>query len=362
MPRVHQFNIGFDYEFPGRIAAEISYVGTRTRKYGISKQLNAIDVSERLKGFADANYLNASVPNPFAGSPDLVGTNLSGANITRGQALLPYPQFPGIVVAGYPSGAQSYNALEARINKRLSHGFTVVSAFTWSKTIGATSYREPQYAQPERSIAVSSRPLHLTVNAIWELPLGKGKAVGRNWRGFTNAVLGNWQYNFIIEAASGTATAMPDATPIRNPKLPDGEQSFDRYFDTCTLLANGQRSHCSSATEPVTWVQLKPNELRTYSSKFPNIRDPWATRIDTSIFKIFPVGERVKVEFRAEAFNAFNTPIYSGPDTSVTSPTFGLVTRKGYLLSRATCILLYESGFERLKSASQKRETEVSKN
>jgi hypothetical protein len=43
--------------------------------------------------------------------------------------------------------------------------------------------------------------------------------------------------------------------------------------------------------------------------------------------KIFPVHEGVTLEFRAEAFNAFNSPIYAGPNTSVTSSQFGVVTR-----------------------------------
>jgi trimeric autotransporter adhesin len=81
-------------------------------------------------------------------------------------------------------------------------------------------------------------------------------------------------------------------------------------------------------------VQLKPNELRTYNSKFPNIHDPWAPRIDLSLFKSFPVRERVRIEFRAESFNSFNTPIYGPPDTSITSPTFGVVTKSQINYSR----------------------------
>ena len=46
-----------------------------------------------------------------------------------------------------------------------------------------------------------------------------------------------------------------------------------------------------------------------------------------SVFKMFPIRERAKVEFRAESFNTFNTPIYAGPDTGITSPTFGVVVR-----------------------------------
>ena len=327
VPRVHQFNFGLDYELPGKVLAEISYVGTRTRKFPVSKQLDAISLAERLKGFADPNYLNASVPNPFTGAPELAGTGLSAATVTRTQSLRPYPQFTGITMAGLSIGDTSYNALEARVNKRLSHGLALTAAFTWAKNLERTAFREDQYDEPQRVLADFDRSRHLTFHALYDLPIGRGRSLGKNWGPFLNAALGNWQYNFILETMTGTPTGMPDATPIRNPKLPDGEQSLDRWFNTCTLLTNGQRSKCASADEPITFVQLKPNELRTYSSQFPNIRDPWHPQINMSLFKVFPVRERLRIEFRAESFNAFNTPIYASPNTNLTNSDFGVVVR-----------------------------------
>jgi hypothetical protein len=327
VPRVHQFNVGFDYELPGKVVAEFSFVGTRTRKFPVTRQTNAIPLAERLKGIDDPNYLNAAVPNPFAGAADLASTGLSAATITRSQALRPYPQFTGITVSGLNLGNTSYNALEARVNKRLSHGLAVTGTFTWSKNLEATAFREDQYELPSRVLADFDRSRHLSFHALYDLPIGRGRMVGKNWNGILNAAFGNWQYNFILESMTGTPTGMPDATPVRNPKLADGEQTFDRWFNTCTLLTNGQRSRCISTDEPITFVQLKPNELRTYSAQFPNIRDPWRAQINMSVFKVFPVRERVRIEFRAESFNAFNTPIYAGPNVNPTNPNFGVVVR-----------------------------------
>ena len=67
-------------------------------------------------------------------------------------------------------------------------------------------------------------------------------------------------------------------------------------------------------------------QLRTYDDRFPNIRNQWATQVNMSMFKNFRIKERVNFQFRAEAFNAFNTPIYQGPDTGLTSNNFGRVT------------------------------------
>ena len=130
---------------------------------------------------------------------------------------------------------------------------------------------------------------------------------------------------------------MPDATPARDPRLPGGS-TRDRWFNTCTQLTNGQRSNCASPDEPVTWVQLKPYELRTFSSFFPNLRNNWRPQINMSAFKSFPITERVGMELRAEAFNAFNTPIYAGPNITVTSPQFGVVVPRFPYSTQRDCV------------------------
>lgn len=325
IPRVHQFNVGFEYELRWKMLAEASYVGSRTRKFAVSRQLAAVSLDDRLKGFADPNYLNASVPNPFAGAPELAGTGLSSATVTRGQALRPYPQFSGVTMNGLPFGDSSYNALEIRLNKRLTNGLTMTASYTFAKMLEAVDYREPQYTTLTHELAAIDRPQHLTVFALYQLPIGRGKALGNHWSRPLDLALGNWQLNFMVEAMSGTPTALPDATPVRDPRLPDGQKSYGHWFNTCTQLANGKRSNCASPDEPVTWMQLKPNELRTYSEVFPNLRNDWKPAINASLFKEFPLTERMRLEFRAETFNAFNTPIYAGPTTGITSPQFGKV-------------------------------------
>ncbi|HXK06425.1 MAG TPA: hypothetical protein VMS37_28775, partial [Verrucomicrobiae bacterium] len=139
--------------------------------------------------------------------------------------------------------------------------------------------------------------------------------------------VGGWQYNTTLEYMTGTPTTRPDAYNVADPRLPSGQQTYDRWFNTCTLLANGQRSNCASPAEPVVWMQMTNSyQLRSYDDRFPNIRNQWATQVNISMFKNFRITERFTFQFRAEAFNAFNTPIYQGPDTGLTSNSFGRVT------------------------------------
>lgn len=325
IPRVHLFHFGLDYEFAPGFTAEVSYVGSRTRKYPATKTLNAISLNDRLQGFATPTYLTTAVPNPFAGAPELVGSSLGSATLSRSQALLPFPQFTSVSRSLNSIGNSSYNSLEIRVNRRLAHGLSMTGSYTFAKYMEAVAFREPQYTTLYHVLTNFDRPHHLTVYALYQLPIGRGRSLGHNWPRALDLALGNWQYNVTYEYMKGTPTPLPDATPVGDPRLPDGQQSFSRWFNTCTLLSNGNRSHCASPDEPIAWMQLKPNELRTYSTYFPNLRNHWRPNINTSLFKLFPITERLNLELRAEAFNALNSPIYGGPNTSVTSGNFGLV-------------------------------------
>ena len=321
VPRVHQFNAGIDYELPWKITATVSYVGSRTHNYSVSKNVDAITLAELMQGVANPNYLNQSVANPFTGATALVGTSLSAATTTNGQALKPFPQFTGVTMAGDPIGGASYDALEVRVNKRLGHGVTVTGNYTKGKIIQWTAFQAAQFASPEHVISPEDRSQHLTVNALYELPFGRGRQFGHSWNRWENGLLGNWQYNLIFETMTGTPVTMPTtANAIRNPVLPSGQQSYSHYFDTCTLLTSGQRSGCSSSTAPITWVRLLPNQYTSNSLYMPNLRNPWEPQVSMSVFKTFPIRERLKLEFRAETFNTFNTPIYAPPDVQRHKP------------------------------------------
>jgi hypothetical protein len=325
IPRVHLFNAGLEFDLPRKTIFEASYVGSRTRKYPVSQTLSAIPYAGRVQGIANPNYLNAAVPNPFAGAPELAGTSLAGATITQAQSFSPFPQFSSVTENGIPLGSTSYNALEIRARKRLSEGVSITTSYSFSKTMEVVAYEEPQYTTLEHVLADFDRTHHLTVSALMAAPFGRGKRLGTHWNKALDIIAGNWQYNLIFDYMNGTPTPMPNAIALRNPELPDGKQTYNQWFDTCTLLTNGTRSGCSSPDAPVTWLQLAPNQFRTSSSYFPNIRNDWKPAINMSLFKEIPVKERVIVEIRSESFNVTNSPIYQGPTTTLTSPLFGSV-------------------------------------
>jgi hypothetical protein len=129
----------------------------------------------------------------------LAGTSLAGATITQAQALNPFSQFTSVTKNGVPLGSSSYNGLEIRLNKRLSDGVSFMAAYTFSKTMEAVSYEEPQYTTLEHVLADFDRSQHLTLSALLALPFGNGKRIGGHWNRTLDLLAGNWQYNIIYD-------------------------------------------------------------------------------------------------------------------------------------------------------------------
>jgi hypothetical protein len=91
------------------------------------------------------------------------------------------------------------------------------------------------------------------------------------------------------------------------------------------LTTTGARQNCASADEPVAWIQQQPSTIRTLSRYISAIRPPKITNLDFSMFKAFTLHENLRLQFRAEAFNALNSPQLGNPSTSMTSATAGLI-------------------------------------
>ncbi|MGH9163795.1 MAG: hypothetical protein ACRD2X_27915 [Vicinamibacteraceae bacterium] len=101
-------------------------------------------------------------------------------------------------------------------------------------------------------------------------------------------------------------------------QLPDGEQSLDNWFDNST--ASNPRPDGTWA-----WDQLPPNDYRVTPIRQGHVRLPTEPQWALSPFKNTRVGG-VMTQIGIEAFNAFNTPIYGGPNTDVNNSRFGQIT------------------------------------
>jgi hypothetical protein len=217
-----------------------------------------------------------------------------------------------------PVGHTKYNALQASLARRFANGFQVNTAYTWSKAVGVccndNSDGGPQIQKRDAMFLNSAamgfdRRHHFTTNVIYELPFGRGKRLATS--GALAAVLGGWQANSMLQLSTGTPfTVASDGASLN---LPGSAQRADQVKSEVKRFGNvgrGQAFYDYTAFARVT-------QPRFGTAGFNILRGPGIVNMDLGLFRSFQFTERFKLQFRAEAFNAMNTPHFSNPSNNI---------------------------------------------
>jgi len=228
-------------------------------------------------------------------------------------------------------------ALETKLEKRMSRGVQFQIAYTWAHALansgtplsgsGGLGTPDPTNFASEYSTASWDIRHNFTTGFVYELPFGRGKALGGNMSKALDAIAANWHLNGLLSLRTGQPYTLrfnvcqgvwgacrPDAVPGRNPNdAPAGGRTPDQWFDV------------SSVAIPAS---LTGGNLGLQSQTAPPNRT-----LDFSAFKDFPITERWKLQFRAESFNLANTPQFNRPDNNLQNSkllggngTFGKIT------------------------------------
>ena len=322
-PRTHRWSIGLQHELPSFFLVEGSYVGSLSEHIPVSRELNSVPrqyfSTLPVRDDVTNNLLTAQVANPFAGL--LPGTNINGANVARSQLLRPYPQFTGIT-ALETIGLSDYASFQGRIERRMANGFTVQAAYTWSKTMTETNFLNPFDEELERVIGAFDRTHVFTTSGIVELPFGRTRHFGRGWSGATEAILGGWQVSFLFKTQSGAPLGFgnflfAEGASIEDALLPGSQRSEDQWFNV-------------AAFNRVNAQQLVSN-VRTQPSRFEDVRGPGYALLDLGFLKNVNLGSRLRMQLRAEVYNALNRANLANPNTGVTNTAFGTITAQNGL-------------------------------
>ena len=304
VPSVWQFSAGLQYELFSGFVIDASYVGSRSRDLQVNRSLSYLTQEQLALGTA---YLNQSVPNPFYGVLPLTTPRGAQQNIQRRNLLGQFPQYTGLTQNLSSLGSSWYNALQVRVEKRFSRGLTLLVSYTNSKTMEAVAYLNPQDTKLARELVAHDVPQRLVISSLYELPFGAGKPFAST--GLLSHIAGGWQLGVNALMQSGTPMSYPDFYIHGDPKLDSSERTLSRWFDT----------------SPGVWVQRPADTLRVTPLRSPNIRRHTAPQLDLSVLRSFRVREGHSFQLRGSAYNATNTPIFNFPNTSPTSPLFGVV-------------------------------------
>jgi hypothetical protein len=325
-------------ELPSQWLLELGYVGSRG--YDLTAEQNDNTLPRQYLSTAPArdqatiNYLTTNVPNPFAGL--LPGEGLNSGTTQRQQLLRPNPQFLDIQTWRY-DGWSDYHALQSRIERRFTKGYTVLFAYTYSKFTDATYMLNFTDDRPYEAAADADVPHRFAFSGILELPFGRGKRWGSDASGVVNALIGDWTVTAIASIQSGRPISFTDRA--RNlyyngdPGTLKADYSgsvdspvFDTtgfYFNDSAVQTNGQVDPAKQRADQR--IQLA-NNVRYWPHRLGNLRSQMLNEWQMSFVKKVNVTPRVRGQINLELLNAFNQTIFSAPETNPTSANFGKVT------------------------------------
>ncbi len=252
-----------------------------------------------------------------------------------GTGIQPFPGL-GTVPVNDTRGNSIYHGLHALVQRQMRSGLQFTGSYTWSHAVDNSpagfdsDYRyggnvvDPfQWWTKERGNSNQDVRHRFVLNALYELPFGRGKALGHNWNTATDAVLGGWQFSPILtfssgypfdvicQYCSGPSTRPNIASPLH--QLNNLDQWFNIY----------------------SFVQVPGGGTPVAPGNAPRnpFTGPGTKNVDFSVGKTFAFTERVHFNVKGEFFNLFNTPEFDQPDghlqDATRDPVTGQITNQG---------------------------------
>jgi hypothetical protein len=427
-PYIQSFNFSIQRELTSTLILDIDYIGNKGSELYTNQQLNDTNIFEN--GILNAFKITRAGGNAPLFDQMLTGITLPGVGMVNGttltgsQALRLYPVTNTMIAngsvgalanffnttptgtgvnggllahAGLPqnfivvnpqfgsvflidnNGNSTYNALQAHLMKRFTHGVTGQFAYTFSKTLGDSpivgglfgGIRDPRNFGLSKSLLSIDRPQLFQWNVTWELPFGRNHALLGQAPHWVDQIVGGWQLASAFQWQSGvplsftaggtgagttisTLSYMTTNTANLVGPLPSGFSqvqkgtSFVQYFSGLlvqnapvpnfggdpTLPGRFTNMQVVNSSGQVILANPDPGTTGNTAYNLPGLRGPSLLGFHASLSKLFHVTESKTVMLRADAINILNTPQWGysptsgaiGITTNIDSTSFGRIT------------------------------------
>lgn len=308
---VQQFNLTTQFLLTNQTTAQFGYVG---------------EIGQRLIVPVQANQW--TTPGDASTAPFL---NLVGSS--------------GAIRLTASEGVENYHALQAVLHHSAKNGMEATLNYTWSKAMTnnpgfygisgvatASAYWQNRY-DPHADYGVSGfdNRQSLNGNMVYPLPFGRGQRFGSGWNRLTDEILGGWQIsgNAILHTGFPITITSPNHALVNNATARANQYRPLRVVHRTTQHWFGTDPSAKPCTGADNGTCAYGAELSgTFGTAHVNTeRAPGYRLMDLSVFKSFQLWESHTLQFRADAFNAFNMASYATPSSSsVTSTSFGRIT------------------------------------
>ena len=316
-PYAQHFNLGVEHQLPGRMLLGVAYVGTTGTKLPRFVQVDQAYITK-----AQVDQLVPDVVTRM----EMIGIPSSVAQFLNSNRL--YGAMPSIVRTPYFGFAQlfqaqdsvssNYHSLQAKLDKRFSHGLSFLAAYTWSHSIDGASvffgsganattiFPQDNYnLSAERGRSDFDIRHRLSFSFNYDVPTWRAvpSVLGKGWELGGILTLQTGQPFSVLTGESLSGTGLGNDRPNLVGDLNAGPHNVQRWFNTSAFALNA----------PLTFGNAGRNIVTG-----PGYRD-----FDFSLMKNTQLGERVKAQFRAEFFNIVNHPAFALPSNIFAAPNFG---------------------------------------
>src|SRR6266545_5077422 len=348
VPNLDHLSAGIQRELPGRTSLEVSYAGSRQRNMqsnfsGINEpSLELIRSCDVTRG-GNRQICDQLLPNPYVGVPGFEGSRFTNATLSLFELSRPYPAFTGITENERNDGSLTYDSLQIVGNRRMSKGLTVSGTWTyvprWKEVgnNGGNAFIDPNTKELNVGPYYAHRKHRVTAFGVWEIP-------GRSLGGVLGQTLGGWSLAPMLVFQTGQPWDLPDNVEIvGDPSIevfkgngPDGNGQFIYGIKPCVAQRNATTgaytllpvSIAFGCTEPYFLVR-ESFQTRSTPLRDDRFRRPHYAQLDLNFAKTTRLTDKVRFQFRVEAFNVFNSPMYDERqyDRTTTSANFGRINR-----------------------------------
>jgi len=338
-PRVQNIHFGIQHMLPGAVMLETAYNGVYA--HGIidaaHEPLNQLNYHQY---GSLGNLLYADIYSPAARAAN-IPIPYAGFKGTVAQALRPFPQYQDIENQSAVAGWSTYSAFQVTLKKEYSHGMSFLVGYTIEKQLSdlntepgffAASPQDAYNMRAEKAPAWTDIPQQLLFNYTFELPFGPGKKFLSKDNVMNKQVLGGWRVAGYHTYQSGFALG---ATTERTlPSLPAIMSAGTLRPDIVPGTPIRTAVACGSFN-PATdrYLNIKafadpaPFQFGNAPRAFGNVRGCGLLNENISLFKSFPIKERVKFDLGFDFFDAFNRHQWGTPASDIDNPAaFGTIT------------------------------------
>jgi hypothetical protein len=315
-PYTMTYNLSVQHALSTNLVASLMYVG---------------NISRHLSTYYDPNTAPVLLP--------------PGSNTRPYQ---PFPDLGGIGTIHF-GGVSTYNSLQAKLEKRYSHGLSFLSTYTWAHSLDDTS------DAGGLSAAIGDRNMALipiideytnsaydvrqrfTLNGNYELPFGKGRTY-LNQSALLDEAVGGWSSSLTFAAQTGTPfTVTPNNSTVSGGSArailtgdpfaggggsgcPTSVRNKSNWYNPCAF------ANPLSGNQVVGTVTDTATAIEFLGGRSNLIYGPGYYGVNMSLFKSFPVWREQYLQFRADAFNVLNHPTLANPSNTSNNPNGGQIT------------------------------------